>query len=55
MEKLFSIMLYLQTHYHFTLDFQKVDQHTGGSWLIHCTKHRKDNKLQSPKLACRIS
>ena len=23
MEKLFSIMLYLQTHYHFILDFQK--------------------------------
>ena len=24
----------LQTHYHFKLDFQKVDQHTGGKWLI---------------------
>ena len=24
----------LQTYYHFKLDFQKVDQHTGGKWLI---------------------
>ena len=24
-------------------DFQKVDQHAGGKWLIHDTKHRKDN------------
>ena len=28
----------LQTKYHFKLDFQKVDQHTGGKWLIHDTK-----------------
>ena len=28
-------------------DFQKVDQHAGGKWLIHDTKHRKDNQLQS--------
>ena len=34
MKKLFSIMSNLQTHYHFKLDFQKVDQHTGGKWLI---------------------
>ena len=34
MKKLFSIMSYLQTHYHFKLYFQKVDQHTGGKWLI---------------------
>ena len=37
----------LQTYYHFKLDFQKVDQHTGGKWLIHGTKHCKDNQLQS--------
>ena len=37
----------LQTYYHFKLDFQKVDQHTGGEWLIHGTKSRKDNQLQS--------
>ena len=41
----------LQTYY-FKLDFQKVDQHTGGKWLIHGTKRCKDNQLQSlePKL-----
>ena len=34
-------------YYHFKLDFQKVGQHTGGMWLIHGTKRRKDNQLQS--------
>ena len=37
----------LQTHYHFKLDFQKVNQHIGGRWLIHGTKRRKDNQLES--------
>ena len=45
----------LQTYYHFELDFQKVDQHTEGKWLIHGTKRRKDNQLQSLELPCRIS
>ena len=45
----------LQIHYHSKLDFQKVDQHTGGKWLIHITKHHKDNQLQSLELPCRIS
>ena len=45
----------LQTYYHFKLDFQKVDQHTGGKWLIHSIKRRKDNQLQSLELLCRIS
>ena len=36
----------LQTYYHFKLDFEKVDQHTEGRWLIHGTKRRKDNELQ---------
>ena len=40
----------LQTYYHFNLDFQKLDKHTWGKWLIHGTKHRKHNQLQSPKL-----
>ena len=40
MKKLFSIMTNLSTHYHFKLDFQKMDQHAGGTWLIHGTKHR---------------
>ena len=30
-------------------DFQMVDQHAGGKWLIHDTKRRKDNQLQSLK------
>ena len=45
----------LQTYYHFKLDFQNVDQHTGGKWLIHGTKRRKDSELQSLELPCRIS
>ena len=32
--KLFSFMLYLQTYYHYKLDFQKVDQHTADKWFI---------------------
>ena len=44
----------LQTYYRFKLDFQKVDQHTEGKWLIHCTKYHKDNKLQSLKLPCYV-
>ena len=45
----------LQTNYHFQLDFRKVDQHTEGKWLIHGTKRRKDNPLQSLEHTCRIS
>ena len=52
---LFSFMSNLQTDYHFKLDFQQVDQHTGDKWSIHCTKRRKDNQLQSLELTCRIS
>ena len=37
----------LQTYYHFKLDVQKVDQHTGGKWLINGTKRHKDNQLQT--------
>ena len=48
-------MSYLQNHYHFNLDFEKKDQHRGSKWLIHGTKHRKDNQLQSLKLPWRIS
>ena len=54
-KKLFSLMSNLQTYYHFKLDFQKVDQHTVGKWLIHGTKRHKDNQLQSMELPCRIS
>ena len=45
----------LQTYHNFKLDFQKVDQYTGGTWLIHGIKRRKDNQLQSLELPCRIS
>ena len=45
----------LQTYYHFKLDFQKADQHTWGKWLIHGTKHRKDNQMQSMEFPCGIS
>ena len=37
------------------IDFQKVDQHAGGKRLIHDTKRRKDNQLQSLKFPCSIS
>ena len=50
-----SIMSNLQPNWCFKIYFQKVDQHAGGKWLIHDTKHRKDNQLQSLKLPCRIS
>ena len=40
MKKLFSIMSGLQTHYYFKPDLQKVDQNTGGKWLIHGTWHK---------------
>ena len=45
----------LQNYYHFKLDFQKLDQHIGGKWLIHATKRGKDNQLQSLEVPCRIS
>ena len=49
MKKLFSIVSNLQAYNDFKLDFQKVDQHKGG------TKHHTDNQLQSLELPCRIS
>ena len=50
-----SIMSNLQPNCCLKFDFQKVDQHAGGMWLIHDTKRRKDNQLQSLKLPYRIS
>ena len=52
---MFSLVSNLQTYNHFKLDFQKMEQHTGAKWLIHDTKRRKDNQLQSLELHCRIS
>ena len=48
-------MSIIQTYYHFRQDFQNVDQHTGGKWLIHGTRRRKDNQSQSLELPGRIS
>ena len=45
----------LETHYHFKTDFQEVNKHTGGKWLIYGTKRRKDNELQILELPCEIS
>ena len=38
----------LQIRYHFKQDFEKLDQHAEGKWLIHGTKCRQKNQLQSP-------
>ena len=54
-KKLLTIVSNLQIYRQFKLDFQKVDQHAGGKWLIHGTKRRKDNQPQSLQLPCRIS
>ena len=37
------------------LDFQNIDQHAGGKWLIQGTKHRNDNQLQSLEIPRKIS
>ena len=50
-----SIMSNLQHNCCLKFDFQKVDQHARSKWLIHNTKRRKDNQLQSLELPCRIS
>ena len=44
----------LQTSYHFKLEFQQLNQHTGGKWLFHGTKRHKDNQVQSLELPCRM-
>ena len=46
-EDILSIMSNLQSNCCLKIYFQKVDQHAGGKWLIHDTKRRKDNQLQS--------
>ena len=43
----------VQTWYHFKPGFQKVDQQTWGKWLIHNTKRRIDNQLQTLELPSR--
>ena len=41
-EDTLSIMSNLQPNCCLEVDFQKVDQHAGGKWLIHDSKRRKD-------------
>ena len=53
-KKLFSFMSNFQTYYHYKLDFQNMDQHTGGKWLIRGTKRRKEHQLKSLELPSRI-
>ena len=53
-EDTLSITSHLQPNCYLKVDFQNVDQHAGGKWLIHTTR-RKDNQLQSLKLPCIIS
>ena len=55
-EDILSIMSNLQPNWCLKVDFQKVDQHAGGKWLIHDnTECHNDNQLQSLKLPCKIS
>ena len=42
-KKILSIMSNVQPDCCLKFDFQKVDQHAAGKWLIHDTKRRKDN------------
>ena len=44
-EEKLSIMSNLQPNCCLKVDFQKVDQHAGGKWLIQDTKRHKDNDL----------
>ena len=57
-EDILSSISNLQPNWCLKIDFQKVDQHARGKWLIHDTKRRKDNQLQIPKLpyrTCKLS
>ena len=54
-KNIISLMSNLQTYYYFQLNFQKMDQHTEGKWLICGTKRRKYNQFQNLELPCRIS
>ena len=37
-------------NYYFKLDFQKVDQHTGGKWLIHQMPQGQSVAMPGPPL-----
>ena len=40
---------------HLNLNVTKLDHHTGGKWLVHGTKRRKENQLQCLKHPRRLS
>ena len=44
-KKIRFIIHYVKPTAQLLFDFQKVEQHAGGRWLIHDTKRRKDNQL----------
>ena len=48
-EYILSSMSNLQPNWCLKIDFQKVDQHAGGKWLIHDTKRRMDNRFAKPE------
>ena len=52
-EDILSIMWNLQLNSYLKVDFQRWTNMQ--EWLIHDTKRRKDNQLQSLKLPCGIS
>ena len=54
-EELQSIMSNIQPNCCLKVDFQNVDKHIGGKWLIYDTERRTDNLLQRLELPCKIS
>ena len=40
---------------HLNLNVTKLDNHTGGKWLVHGTKRHKENQLQCLEHPCRLS
>ena len=46
-------MANLQAYHHFKLDLKKWTNIQEASWLIHGTKRRTDDQLQSLELPCR--
>ena len=54
-KNILSIMSNLQPNCCLEVDFQTMDQHAGGKWVIRDTKRRNDNQLQSLKLPRKIS
>ena len=45
----------LQSNCCLKFDFQRVDQHAGGKWLIHDTKRHKDKLCNEIFLSCGLA